>query len=368
MSACDYNIVMVKNIISYLNDYGKYTFKEKPFNEVDNACICQMFYSDIDEYFKYKKEYTIKELAALLFFDNDEKELNKSKSLIAGAPFVLKAMAKSNRYKDTILTNFLLIDDESKDELFCAGELRIDNKTSYIVYRGTKDTVTSWKESFSLIYKKTASHIDADKYLKKTIKKDRLYYVGGHSKGGTMASYAAILNPQCHKNIIKVFSNDGPGLNPKIMPKNYHDNFKTLQGKFVKIIPEFDIFGTIFSSSREKRVIKADAVALRQHDIMHWMIDNDKFIDGKPLKRVEVLRKAFEDYANNISDEEFKLFLNNYADLLKKHGINEINGGLNGMFPFIVTSLSSVPTMSENSKKVTTYLIKILLKEKSLMK
>lgn len=102
------------------------------------------------------------------------------------------------------------------------------------------------------------------------------------------------------------------------MPDNYHDNFKTLQGKFVKIIPEFDIFGTIFSNSRSKRVIKADTIALRQHDIMQWMVDNNKFVDGKPLKRAEILRKAFENYTNSISDEEFNLFLENYASLLKK--------------------------------------------------
>ena len=327
-----------------------------------------MFYSDsINDYFKSRKAYTLKELAALLFFDNDEKELMKSKSLIASAPFVLKAMAKSNRFKDTVLTNFKLVDDETKDELFAACELQLDEKTSYIVYRGTKDTVTSWKESFSLIYNKTASHIDADKYLRKVIRDNRSYYVGGHSKGGTMAAYAALMNPQTHKNIIKVYSNDGPGLNPKILPENYHDNFKTLQGKYVKIIPEFDIFGTIFSSSRKKRIIKANAIALRQHDIMLWEVDRNTFFDGKPLKRVDVLRKAFEDYASTVTDEEFELFINNYANLLNKHGIKEIKGGLNGMLPFIITSLSSVPTMSENSKKVTTNLIKLIIKENHLI-
>lgn len=308
----------MNNIIDYIKNYGKYGFDEKPFNEVDNACICQMFYSNFDDYFKLKKSYTLKELAALLFFDHSEKELKKSKSLIADAPFVLKEMAKSYRFKDTVLTNFMLVDDETKDELFCAGELILDKQTSYIVYRGTKDTVTSWKESFSLIYKKTASHIDAYKYLKRVIKKNRNYYIGGHSKGGTIAIYAALLNPQCHSNIIKIYSNDGPGLNPKILPPNYHDNFKTLQGKYIKIIPEFDIFGTIFSSSRKKRIIKANAIALKQHDIMLWIVDGDRFVDGKALKRVDVLRQAFEDYANTVSDEKFELFLDNYASLLKK--------------------------------------------------
>lgn len=356
------------NIISYLKDYGKNSFNQSPFNEVDNACICQMFYADIDEYFKSKKSYTLKELAALLFFDHSDTELKKSKSLISGAPFVLKEMAKSDRFKDLVLTNFKVIEDKTKDELFCAGELRLDENTSYIVYRGTKDTVNSWKESFSLIYKKTASHVDADKYLRRTIKNDRKYYVGGHSKGGTMAIYAALVNPECHSNIIKVYSNDGPGLNPKILPENYHDNFKTLQGKYVKIIPEFDIFGTIFSSSRKKRIIKSNAIALRQHDIMLWIVDGNKFVDGKPLKRVEILRKAFEDYANTVSDEEFALFLNNYESLLNKHGIDEIKGGLNGMLPFVITSLSSVPTMSSNSKKVTMNLVKLIIKENSLIK
>ena len=97
----------MNNIISYLKEYGIYSLEEEPFNEVDNACICQMFYSDFNEYFKVRKSYTLKELAALIFFDHDENELKKSKSLIGQAPFVLKEMAKSNRFKDTALRKLL---------------------------------------------------------------------------------------------------------------------------------------------------------------------------------------------------------------------------------------------------------------------
>lgn len=38
------------------------------------------------------------------------------------------------------------------------------------------------------------------------------------------------------------------------------------------------------------------------------------------------------------------------------------------MLPFIATSLSSVPSMSNNSKKIATNLIKLIIKEWSLIK
>lgn len=351
------------NIISYLEKYGKYTLEEKPFNEVDNVCISYMIYADIEKYFSVRKEYSLKELAALLFFDHDENELKKSNSLVAQSPFVLKAMAKSNRFKNAILTNYVVIEDDSKDENFCVGELKLSDGTSYIAFRGTKNTLISWKESFTLIYKKTASHTDAYKYIKKHIKKDRMYRLGGHSKGGTLAIYAALLNNDLHSNILKVYSNDGPGLNPKILPTNYHKLFKTLDGKYTKIIPEFDIFGTIFSSSRKKRVVKSSGIALMQHDPILWKVNGNKFVSGKQLKRVDVLRKAFEDLVNTISDKEFEQFIDSYASLLKKNGVDNIMGGLNGMLPLISVSLGSIKTMSDNSKKVITSLGKLLLKE-----
>ena len=36
----------MKNMLDYIEEYGNYSFKEKPFNEVDNLIFSQLAYTD----------------------------------------------------------------------------------------------------------------------------------------------------------------------------------------------------------------------------------------------------------------------------------------------------------------------------------
>ena len=38
------------NIIGYVKKWGKYTFSEKPFNEVDSLVLCQLVYLNYEKY------------------------------------------------------------------------------------------------------------------------------------------------------------------------------------------------------------------------------------------------------------------------------------------------------------------------------
>ena len=350
------------NIVDYLHEYGNISLKESSFNEVDNLVICQMGYSRIDKYFNDKDSYTIAELNKLYFNDHSENQVQYDASFIGHAPFVLKAMAESERFKNARVINFKSIIDEEKPEQYCSFEVELDDGTSYIAFRGTDDTLIGWKESFELMYKEIAGETQALNYLKNIYNPNKKYRIGGHSKGGALASFSAIMFPEMHDNIINVYSNDGVGLNPKILPKNYHDNFKTLKGKFIKIIPESDFFGALFSNPRKKRVIKANGVALMQHDPMNWQVQDNHFIPGTLNKETVLIRDIFENFINNVSDNEFKQFIDGLNETLAKEGLYKINGITKGMIPAIIAGLKSIKTMSPSSKKVINELINALSK------
>ena len=36
----------MKNMLDYIEEYGNYSFKEKPFNEIDNLIFSQLAYTD----------------------------------------------------------------------------------------------------------------------------------------------------------------------------------------------------------------------------------------------------------------------------------------------------------------------------------
>lgn len=37
----------MKNMLDYIEEYGNYSFKEKPFNEIDNLIFSQLAYTDL---------------------------------------------------------------------------------------------------------------------------------------------------------------------------------------------------------------------------------------------------------------------------------------------------------------------------------
>ena len=40
----------MENIIGYVKEWGKYSFLEKPFNEVDSLVLCQLVYLNFEKF------------------------------------------------------------------------------------------------------------------------------------------------------------------------------------------------------------------------------------------------------------------------------------------------------------------------------
>ena len=97
---------------------------------------------------------------------------------------------------------------------FSATLFRFADRSMFIAIRGTDDTLTGWKENFSLSFEfAVPSQIAATEYLERI---GRMFFgkirLGGHSKGGNLSVFAAA---QCKKRISNritaVYNNDGPG-------------------------------------------------------------------------------------------------------------------------------------------------------------
>ena len=94
---------------------------------------------------------------------------------------------------------------------------------SFVSYRGTDGTLVGWREDFMLSFRVTEAQRQATRYLaaaaQAAVARDSHLYVGGHSKGGNLASFAAAsVPPELSDRLLVVWSNDGPGMDPAIMP------------------------------------------------------------------------------------------------------------------------------------------------------
>ena len=181
------------NILDYLKWRGDLTFKQDPFNIVDNVILSQMAYTVFDPYVTEKGSYTVKEISDMYFKEHTEQECIDSSSFIGLAPLVLKGMAETVRFKDAVIHDFVSETDTETHQQFACFSIDLSDKTTYVAFRGTDDTLTGWQEDFCLSYETVPAQISAVNYLNKHIKRGRKYRIGGHSKGGNLAVYSVYL-------------------------------------------------------------------------------------------------------------------------------------------------------------------------------
>ena len=216
-------------ILDYIKWRGDLTFEERPLNHIDYL-ICSVI-----SYFPFEK--VVQEEDCILTVEELYQEMVKNQVrekdfLMFNDAELLKLLAKSKRYKDLKLTRFVSVTNLDKEKQFAALTVLLPNHYVYISYRGTDDSFVGWKEDFNMTYLDVVpAQLSAVQYLDEL--KPRLFtkiLVGGHSKGGNLAIYAALHCQNKIKSRIKhVFNYDGPGFLKDITEKLSTPNFWRLR-------------------------------------------------------------------------------------------------------------------------------------------
>lgn len=102
----------------------------------------------------------------------------------------------------------------------------------------------------------------------------KVYRVGGHSKGGNLALYAAMMCRDSYKEqILSVYMNDGPGICPEMLDR---EKYLQIRDKIVRILPGFSVIGKLFEPDVEAVIIESSQKGILQHDIMNWQIAGEE--------------------------------------------------------------------------------------------
>ena len=201
------------NIMDYIEWRGDLPFTQSEFNDVDNLILACFSYVNLDGIQEAASQNGI-ELKALTekFLQlHTEKELKEDKSFIRFAPFMMLEMAKTERFGQCVIRNYVneIVAEEAQQ--FSAVEICLSDGTSYISFRGTDDTIVGWKEDFNLSTGVVPAQERAVEYLRRIAGSlQEMVRVGGHSKGGNLAVYGAVMCKEIHPWILQVYSNDGP--------------------------------------------------------------------------------------------------------------------------------------------------------------
>jgi hypothetical protein len=141
------------DLFDYMAWRGDISFDYSPFNEVDSLIFSQLSYLDFTNIIpeSFKNKITVSETWELF--------RESGKSGIPGVLFnkknqaLLPVMANTLRYKNVYLSGWKSEIDDRKDLQFKAMTLtNIGKKKIAVVFTGTDDTITGWKEDFNMSF------------------------------------------------------------------------------------------------------------------------------------------------------------------------------------------------------------------------
>ena len=195
--------------------------------------------------------------------------------------------------------------DFDKDQVkqFAALVFSLPDGTNYVSFRGTDETITGWKEDFLMsCQSETAGAKEAVDYFNKVAKAlEGEFILGGHSKGGNFAMYAAAFCEAQHKErILKVYNNDGPGFRDEVIQSN---EFQEMLPKILTVAPQSSIIGQLLSNPAEQRVIRSTAKGILQHDAMTWEAEKDRLVPSELDELSHYAKTTLGSWLESMDDE-----------------------------------------------------------------
>ena len=187
---------------------------------------------------------------------------------------LLAAVAASPRFRDVRVVGYADITDPRAEKQFAAMTLRLAEDLSYVAFRGTDASLVGWKEDFTLASRcPVPSQVEAAHYLADAAARvggDLL--VGGHSKGGNLAVYAAATAPRdASGRVTRIFSHDGPGFLAEFLAT---EDYRRVGPRVDKTIPQSSVVGMLLEQQEGYRVVRSSRAMIWQHDPFSWVVED----------------------------------------------------------------------------------------------
>ena len=308
------------NILDYVDFRGDITFEERGFNEVDNLIFSELSYVEMDDFVRADEfeAMTLRELREAYITIKDRFDYPFSD------PWpLLDRCGRSARFGDCKVGCFTKRFDSELQFRFTAATFTVDDNYIYVAFRGTDGNIDGWRECFNLSFlTETAGQKEAVDYLEMVAgRTDKDIIVGGHSKGGNFAEYAAAFVSQAVRNRIKaVYSNDGPGfLDPVLESEGYKD----ILPMTIKITPEASIIGSLLKGNEKVKVIKGDGTGPIQHDPFHWRVLGTEFEPSDRNRTADLTNEALNLWIEDMNEDERLEFTEAVFGFLNGTGITD---------------------------------------------
>ncbi len=264
------------NLFDYLKWRGDLTFTQDPVNEVDALIFSALSYIDYCDCPENTPDIPVRlrDAADDFFAQEDYTDHYRVKNDLE----LLQAASQTIRFGESKLSMYRSQLIPEQETQFAAMTFLLDDKTMFLAFRGTDNTLVGWKEDFNMSFRQTVpAQLLAVEYVREVAAEySRPLYIGGHSKGGNLAVFsAARSSPMLQKRIRQVYNHDGPGFTNYMMGD---PGYLAMVPRITTFIPQSSVIGMLLEHEEEFTVIRSKTVGLLQHDPYSWEVMGKSFL------------------------------------------------------------------------------------------
>lgn len=355
------------NLFDYLKWRGDITVSQCAFNEIDALILSEISYLNLSEFMSSDSTdgVTLSELSNTFF--SDPKNTRKPLGLIIPDSIfaVFKLAAHTRRFSRMRIFSSVNEISESESKQFSATAFDTLDRHVFIAFRGTDDTIIGWKENFSMSYLDSVpSQIRAEKYLDfiTCARPFTPIRLGGHSKGGNLAMYAALnTKKEIREQICAIYCFDGPGFSRSIIE---NENYLALKDRILTFVPENSVVGLLLSHDTRYHTVRSNGKGLYQHDAFTWKINVDRFDilsenSQRNLRNAHVIKNWLDAHDRSRRKEFcetlFKILESTGAKTLTDLSVNSLSKAKE--------MLLTISSLDKDKKRVLSDVLSLLIKE-----
>ena len=352
-------------VLDYLKWRGDLSFAADPFNEVDNLVLCVIAYLNFSRFPQLhtkepERAMRLSDLAAQM----DERDDQLGLSELSYLP-VMFAAARTARFGGVGLFGYENELSEGQESQFQAISFLLPEGSVFSAFMGTDLSLAGWKENFNMSYldavpaqKRAAGYVSEIAAIC-----NKPFRIGGHSKGGNLAAWAAMHLPQeQQERLLDAYNNDGPGFSRDLLTS---ETYQRVAQKLHTYIPESSIVGVLLEHAADYTVIDSVNRGVLQHEILSWRCEGNHFVHlGQRSQLGQASDEVLREWIGSLTPQEREDFSDTFFAILSEDGkyrtIDELKeGGISGRWEL----LKRFSAADEEEKKLLADVFKRLVDE-----
>lgn len=272
----------MNTILDYVAWRGDLPLELFAFNEVDSLILSQLSYINYTGVVgaDFEKSVPLKTVAET-FMNMDESDVRKilPPNINADTFRLLISAGLSVRFGGVKMCGYAVRSDSVAEAQFAAVTFILSKKRVFVSFRGTDGTLVGWKEDFNMAFMSPVpSQRYALEYVLRVAGSFRSALVlGGHSKGGNLAMYAAsFCGTKVQNRIETVYNHDGPGFENGVLNKS---EYLAIVNRIRTFLPKSSVVGILFEHRETCTVVESsETLGVLQHDPFTWLVYGKSFV------------------------------------------------------------------------------------------